>query len=85
VTICQWGEADVYIYKDVRGGFACCGCSLRGRSPSVDEMDSSADATTFFVDTAEEILLHMHEHKDAGDRIPKKAMDAVVAIIKKES
>jgi hypothetical protein len=48
-------------------------------------MDSSADATTFFVDTAEEIILHMHEHKDAGDRIPKKAMDAVVAIIKKES
>lgn len=53
-------HSDVYVYADVNGYVACCGCRLG------DQWDFHS---------AEAIVAHLHEHDDAGHKVPSDLFD----------
>ena len=58
MSYCRWGEADVYIYDDVRYGLLCCLCPLNGGKNYITGYDYSA------------MLNHVAAHRSEGDYIP---------------
>lgn len=62
----RWGVdgSDVYVYDDVNGKVACCGCLLGG-------------ASRYFV-THAELALHLREHEAAGHQVPAWVYDDLV-------
>lgn len=53
-------DSDVYVYSDVGGYIACCGCILR------DKWDYHSIA---------ELVAHMQKHVDAGNKVPDYLLD----------
>lgn len=56
----RFGEADVYVYTDVRGHLACCGCLL-------------GDKWEFR--STDEILAHLREHRAVGHHVPDRVFE----------
>lgn len=52
--------SDVYVYRSIRGGFECCGCSL-------DDYHTSEDARG--------MLAHLRRHRAAGHMVPRSAIE----------
>ena len=60
MSYCRFGEADVYIYDDVRYGLFCCMCSfvpfeIGGYVSGSNHLD---------------MLIHIGKHRDIGDYVP---------------
>lgn len=55
-----WNDSDVYVFASVYGGIECCGCKLEG------------DLT---VNTPEEMIEHLMEHREAGHTVPEFALE----------
>lgn len=58
-----WDGSDVYVYLDVAGHLACCGCALG--SPV---HRSTAD-----------MLAHLDAHRSAGHRVPEACIEQLKA------
>ena len=58
MSYCRFLEADVYVYMDVSGYLSCSACSL---------LD---DRKTFQAYSTQEMVSHLKEHKQQGDRVP---------------
>lgn len=58
-----WDGSDVYVYEDVSGGWTCCGCRI--------------GENRFNSPTIEGMLLHLVEHKKAGDFVPRYAIESL--------
>ena len=59
MSYCRFGEADVYIYDDVRYGLICCVCHL-----SDDERGYISGSNHL------DMLIHIDKHRSIGDYIP---------------
>jgi hypothetical protein len=72
----RWGDdSDVYVFPDMlTNGYCCMGCTLTGSLPSSDELQGFG-ATEFRLDTPEEMLQHLLEHREAGDKVPDYAIN----------
>lgn len=60
MSYCRFGEADAYIFENINGYFECCLCSI-----APDTIAST------IVNTREELLFHIYEHRELGDFIPE--------------
>jgi hypothetical protein len=58
----RFGYADVYVYMDVNGSLACCGCFL------------GAD---WYFDSTEAMVDHLAEHRAAGHEVPPGIEDSL--------
>jgi hypothetical protein len=52
-------ECDVYVFENFGGWIECCRCHLTQPDPMLD--------------TVEEMLAHLEEHRKAGHKVPSKA------------
>lgn len=64
MSICRFGEADVYVFYDIAGGITCCACSLQKK-----------DWSSFNCATNDEMIAHLKQHVEAGDYVPQHAFD----------
>lgn len=60
MSYCRFTEADAYIFESINGYFECCICSI-----APDTVAST------IVNTREELLFHVYEHRELGDYIPE--------------
>lgn len=60
MSYCRFTEADAYIFESINGYFECCLCSI-----APDTIAST------IVNTREELLFHVYEHRELGDYIPE--------------
>jgi len=70
MSYCRWSEGDVYMYEAERG-IVCMCCSLE---PS--DNFGRVDVT---LDTPQEALEHLEQHRDAGHVVPDCAFDQLRA------
>lgn len=59
MSYCRFGDADVYVYMDLNGSLACCGCILESES-----------SLSWFYDSTAAMVAHLAEHRAAGHAIP---------------
>lgn len=59
MSLCRFGEYDVYIYRTGVGSYVCCCCSLR--PPFSDD---------FVYSLVGELKEHVDRHRAIGDRVP---------------
>ena len=59
-----WDGSDVYIYLDVGGYIACCGC------PEAGSWSASYKAYS-----TEDMILHLWKHQNSGDHVPEDVFD----------
>jgi|GEM_PF-1786803 len=57
-----WDGSDVYVFESERG-IECCGCKLPDHPPG------------FTVQTPEEMIEHLMEHRAAGHTVPEYALE----------
>lgn len=55
MSYCRFSAADVYVYMDVNGSLACCGCSLGDQ---------------WYFDSTQAMVEHLAEHRAAGHHVP---------------
>lgn len=78
MAICRWSDAsDLYVFRDVRGGYTCMSCELTGCRSSDALAGHNNPNGEFHVDTPEEMLQHLQEHKDNGNKVPDRAFSAL--------
>lgn len=71
MSYARFGDSDVYIYE-TRGGIECAGCSLQKGIPITPYIDRigithSTHFERVIFNTARGILLHILDHREAGD------------------
>jgi hypothetical protein len=75
MSYCRFGEADAYIYDDVRFGIICCVCSLMPTGDTngfVDGEEYIALNDNFVAGyDHEKMLTHIAEHRASRDYIPE--------------
>lgn len=57
--------SDVYVYMDVNGTLACCGCRLNG-----DGFDDDGSGVFGYFDSTEAMIAHLDDHRTAGHDVP---------------
>jgi hypothetical protein len=71
MAYCRWGDGDLYIYEDARGGLTCCGCKLQEQPPA------GFDGASFNCSTRSAMIAHIDEHRAAGHEVQKGVVDAL--------
>lgn len=65
MSYCRWGrDSDVYVFQ-TNSGFECCGCPMF--------------AEGFSCSTREEMIGHLINHRNTGDRVPEEALERLRA------
>jgi hypothetical protein len=73
MSYCRWGgDSDVYIYPTFNRGIVCCACRLKSSTGGLHE--------DFAVELPAQMLSHLKEHIEAGQRVP----DYAISRLKKE-
>jgi hypothetical protein len=63
MSYCRFGDSDAYLfYSKTSGQYECCDCSLR-------------EERWALMDTPQEALDHLLEHRQAGDTIDQDGID----------
>jgi len=78
VSYCRWEnrDSDCYIFLNSDGFYECMVCPL-GRDPD--------GYMHHWLETAQEMLDHMHKHVAAGHRVPDYAIDAMREDVEREA
>jgi hypothetical protein len=68
MSLCRFArDSDVYVYRDYRGGFTCCGCTLP------DPPGEFRAATT------REMAEHLLVHRGRGEAVPEEVFSELAA------
>jgi len=59
MSYARFSEGDIYLYKNVGGGWTCCACTEAGHTVNFATIGAVAN--------------HVRQHADAGDDIPPRA------------
>lgn len=74
MSYCRFGEADIYLYESIYGGFECCMCSL-----------SEGDTWSTIMKTRMEVLFHVRQHRAIDDYVPDEVDFRLLQEIKAEN
>lgn len=61
-------DSDVYVIKTIMNQLECIGCSMM-------PIDDEEHGQFFQTDSYSEMVRHLNQHSDLGDRVPKRAIE----------
>lgn len=82
MALARWIEGDVYVFYDTAGGVTCMLCRFMPlREVQHDEgspfssLNGCMFPTDYNTNSRTEMIAHLKQHRDAGDRVPCRAFE----------
>jgi len=83
MSLARWLEGDVYVFYDSMGGVTCMSCRFMPLAVQHKKGSrfSALNGLEFYMDfntnSRTEMLAHLKQHREAGDRVPCRAFETL--------